>query len=256
MIALSRHRPGLGRPADGNGCWTRWPAFRAGTHVSGRSRSDGTARPRRRRAHAHADGTVHVALSDHPDPSRAPPRRRPGHLGRRPAPAAAGADRPPTARGSRWWPRPRCCSAATRSSSTSRSARDASLELFDVAGTVAYHGRGRPASWRISHHRGRTAPAWATPVQPFVVADGADVVRTLDLDLDPSARVRLRETLVLGRSGAGRRPAAEPDGDPVGGRPVLREDQLLIRPASAAVRDARRPSGDRHRRVAGPERGG
>ncbi len=23
----------------------------------------------------------------------------------------------------------------------------ASLELFDVAGTVAYHGRGRPAAW-------------------------------------------------------------------------------------------------------------
>ena len=26
----------------------------------------------------------------------------------------------------------------------------ASLDLFDVAGTVAYHGRGRPAGWRVS----------------------------------------------------------------------------------------------------------
>jgi len=35
----------------------------------------------------------------------------------------------------------------------------------------------------------------------FVVSDGADVVRTLDLCLDPIARVLLRETVVLGRSG-------------------------------------------------------
>src|SRR5918992_4742084 len=31
-----------------------------------------------------------------------------------------------------------------------RVGEDASLELFDVAGTVAYHGRGQTASWRVT----------------------------------------------------------------------------------------------------------
>ena len=74
------------------------------------------------------------------------------------------------------------------------------LELFDVAGTVAYHGRGRPASWRTAVSLADGA-CLAYAGQPFVVSDGADVTRTLSLDLAGSARVRLRETLVLGRDG-------------------------------------------------------
>jgi urease accessory protein len=76
----------------------------------------------------------------------------------------------------------------------------AELDLFDVAGTVAYHGRGRPASWRTA--LSLAAGAGLTYAgQPFVVSDGADVTRTLRLDLAGSARLRLRETLVLGRDG-------------------------------------------------------
>lgn len=74
------------------------------------------------------------------------------------------------------------------------------LELFDVAGTVAYHGRGRPAAWRTTLSVADGA-CLSYAGQPFVVSDGADVTRTLDLDLARSARLRLRETLILGRDG-------------------------------------------------------
>jgi urease accessory protein len=100
------------------------------------------------------------------------------------------------------------------------------LELFDVAGTVAYHGRGRSAGWRtiISvDDGGRLAYAG----QPLVVSDGADLGRTLQVDLAPSARLRLRDTLVLGR--AGQRGGRVRSGTllRVGGAEVWREDTDL-----------------------------
>ena len=76
----------------------------------------------------------------------------------------------------------------------------ARLDLYDVAATVAYHGRGAPAAWRLSvtvadggalRYRG----------EPFIVSDGADVRRTTQLDLAPTAELWLRETVVLGRAG-------------------------------------------------------
>ena len=103
---------------------------------------------------------------------------------------------------------------------------DATLELFDVAGTVAYHGRGKSASWRVTivvddgaclNYRGA----------PFVVSDGADVLRTLDLSLDPTASVWLRETLVLGRSGQVGGRVRSRTAITVGGHQVLLEDQHL-----------------------------
>lgn len=102
----------------------------------------------------------------------------------------------------------------------------ATLELFDVAGTVAYHGRGRPSGWRVRAvvHEGARL-RWSG--EPFVVSSGADVVRTLELDLAEDARAVLRETLVLGRAG-------EPGGRlrnrtvvRRAGREVLVEDQRL-----------------------------
>ena len=102
----------------------------------------------------------------------------------------------------------------------------AALDLFDVAGTVAYHGRGQPATWHTSvvvaeggrlRYRG----------EPFVVAEGADVARTLVATLVGSARCVLRETVVLGREGetGGRlrcRTEARRDG-----RPIWLEEQDL-----------------------------
>lgn len=100
------------------------------------------------------------------------------------------------------------------------------LDLYDVAGTVAYHGRGRLSAWhtRISVAAGGCL-LWSG--EPFVVADGADVTRTLEVEAAADAAVLLRETLVLGRSGelGGRlhnQATVSRCGDP-----VLREDQLF-----------------------------
>lgn len=76
----------------------------------------------------------------------------------------------------------------------------ARLDLFDVAGTVAYHGRGAPSAWHV-----RLAVAAGATLtyagEPFVVADGADVTRSLEVDLAEDAAVVLRDTVVLGRAG-------------------------------------------------------
>ena len=101
-----------------------------------------------------------------------------------------------------------------------------SLELFDVAGTVAYHGRGRPAAWRTTitlAERARLRYDGA----PFVVSEGADVERTLDLGLAPTANVWLRETVVLGRSGEIGGRLRSRVAVAVGGRQVFLEDQVL-----------------------------
>ena len=74
------------------------------------------------------------------------------------------------------------------------------LDLFDIAGTVAYHGRGRPAAWHVRIELADGAELRYRG-EPFVVADGADVQRTLRVELADTAGLRLRETLILGRSG-------------------------------------------------------
>jgi urease accessory protein len=102
----------------------------------------------------------------------------------------------------------------------------ATLELFDVAGTVAYHGRGTPSGWqvRVVVHEGARL-RWSG--EPFVVSHGADVLRTLELDLADDARALLRETLVLGRTGE---PGGRLRNQTVvrrAGQEVLVEDQRL-----------------------------
>lgn len=76
----------------------------------------------------------------------------------------------------------------------------AMLELSDIAGTVAYHGRGRSASWTMICRLGLRAQLRYSG-EPLVVSDGADVRRTLSVDLADGASARLRETVVLGRTG-------------------------------------------------------
>ena len=74
------------------------------------------------------------------------------------------------------------------------------LDLRDVAGTVAYHGRGRGCLVAVSLvvHPGAVL-AWAG--EPLVVCDGAQVVRTLDVDVAETGRLLLRDRVALGRSG-------------------------------------------------------
>jgi urease accessory protein len=102
----------------------------------------------------------------------------------------------------------------------------ACLELFDVAGTVAYHGRGQPAAWRTTIVLAEDAQLRYDGA-PFVVSDGADVERTFDLGLDPTAGVWLRDTVVLGRFGEIGGRLRSRTAIAVDGQPVLREDQLL-----------------------------
>jgi urease accessory protein len=76
------------------------------------------------------------------------------------------------------------------------------LEVVEPGGTVAYAMRGRQARWdvRVEVEEGGSL-VWHG--EPFVVADGADVLRHLTVELGATSRVVLRETLVLGRSGEG-----------------------------------------------------
>lgn len=72
------------------------------------------------------------------------------------------------------------------------------LEVVETAGTVAYPGP--PARWTVrAHVEAGGALAWEG--LPFVVADGADVTRTLRLDLADGARALVRDVTVLGRAG-------------------------------------------------------
>ena len=107
----------------------------------------------------------------------------------------------------------------------------AQLELFDVAATVAYHGRGRPASWRLSVDVGPGA-GFRYAGQPLIVADGADVLRTTDLTVAPDARVQVREVLVLGRAGERGGALDTSTALRLGGRDVWLEQQHL--PAGTA----------------------
>lgn len=74
------------------------------------------------------------------------------------------------------------------------------LDLLDVAGTVAYHGRGHTALVDVSLavHAGGVL-AWAG--EPLVVCDGARVTRRLRVQVEQDAVVLLRDRVALGRSG-------------------------------------------------------
>lgn len=101
------------------------------------------------------------------------------------------------------------------------------LDLVEPGGTVAYDMRGESARWDVRVDLGVEATlTWAG--QPFVVAQGADVARSLRVRASAGARLALRETLVLGRygeqPGAVRQTSAVLDAT---GQPVLVEDLPL-----------------------------
>ena len=77
-----------------------------------------------------------------------------------------------------------------------------SLEIVEPGGTVAYAMRGQQARWDVSVDV-ETGGRLVWRGEPFVVAEGADVDRSLTVELGPGAALVLRETLVLGRSGEG-----------------------------------------------------
>jgi urease accessory protein len=74
------------------------------------------------------------------------------------------------------------------------------LELVEPAGTVAYDMRGGSATWTVAVTLSdRAALTWLA--EPFVVAAGALVTRSTTLSLEEGTRARVRESLVLGRTG-------------------------------------------------------
>lgn len=111
---------------------------------------------------------------------------------------------------------------------------DASLELLEPAGTVAYPMAGNNAHWEVRIELGPAAAlAWAG--EPFVVAEGASVIRRTRVSMDLGARLALREVVVLGRHGEG--PGAlEQELDVAGpdGAPMLRES-LHVGPSSSRL---------------------
>lgn len=95
------------------------------------------------------------------------------------------------------------------------------LEVVETAGTVCYPGP--PAGWHVNAQVGVDGVlVWAG--LPFVVAQGADVVRTLRLDLADGARAVLRETTVLGRAGEDGGTARLRTDVALAGRPLLVEE--------------------------------
>lgn len=76
------------------------------------------------------------------------------------------------------------------------------LEIVEPGGTVAYAMRGSSAAWdvRIEVEDGGLV-VWDG--QPFVVAEGADVCRSLEVAVTGTGSLSLRETLVLGRAAEG-----------------------------------------------------
>lgn len=106
------------------------------------------------------------------------------------------------------------------------------LELVETSGTVAYHGRGRAASWTADVHVGRGASlVW--DALPFVVSDGADVARTTSLHVHDDGAALLRETLVLGRDGQRGGLLRSATRAVVGGRDLLVEELDLTGPHTA-----------------------
>lgn len=111
----------------------------------------------------------------------------------------------------------------------------ARLDLIEPGGTVAFDMRGGTARWDVALEVCAGARVtWAG--QPFVVSAGADVSRTTRLRADSTARVALRETLVLGRhgehAGAVRLRSTVVDER---NRPVLVEDLPLDRGTAPAL---------------------
>jgi len=74
------------------------------------------------------------------------------------------------------------------------------LDLSEITATVAYNGRGGTACWNVSIEIAQDGIlVWDG--EPLVVAEGADVVRTLRVEVAEGGRFLMRDVVVLGRYG-------------------------------------------------------
>ena len=131
-----------------------------------------------------------------PTLTRTEPEVRSSHLRGFRLPAVAGVDRVALV------PEQAVLLAGDRVTVAVRVGAGQALEIVEPGGTVAYAMRGGRARWdvRVEVEEGGSL-VWHG--EPFVVAEGADVRRTLAVDVAAGGSAVLRETLVLGRSGEG-----------------------------------------------------
>ncbi|MDP9779370.1 urease accessory protein [Nakamurella flavida] len=108
------------------------------------------------------------------------------------------------------------------------------LEVVEIAGTVAYDAAGEASSWtvRASVEAGGTL-VWSG--EPFVVADGANTVRTLDISLAQGATATVRDVLVLGRTGERGGAVRSVTRADLAGHPLLAEDLDLADPVDRGL---------------------
>lgn len=100
------------------------------------------------------------------------------------------------------------------------------LEVIEPSGLVAYDAGGQRSTWRLT----ATVDAGATLIwrgAEFVAARGSNAQRSSELILAPDARVLLKETLVLGRSGESGIVLANRMAASLDGQELLVEELLL-----------------------------
>lgn len=108
------------------------------------------------------------------------------------------------------------------------------LEVVEIAGTVAYDAGGEASSWtvRASVAAGGTL-VWSG--EPFVVAQGANTLRTLDVSLADGASATVRDVLVLGRAGEQGGAVRSVTRVDCAGAPLLVDDLDLSTPVDRAL---------------------
>ncbi len=100
------------------------------------------------------------------------------------------------------------------------------LALEDIGGTVAYNADGERSTWTgdVVVEAGGVF-LWHS--LPLVVADGANVARTMRITLAATARTCLRETIVLGRVGETGGRIHQRTDITIDGRPVFIEELVI-----------------------------
>ncbi|WP_328327606.1 urease accessory protein UreD [Kribbella sp. NBC_00382] len=115
------------------------------------------------------------------------------------------------------------------------------LDIIETAGTVAYAMRGGSARWDVTVELTDGAQlTWHG--EPFVVSEGADVTRSMTVDLESGCTMAFRESLVFGRHGETGGTLRSSQRARLDGELLLAEDLDLsptARPGWAILGDAR-----------------
>ena len=107
------------------------------------------------------------------------------------------------------------------------------LEIVEVTGLGTHAVEHARTQWLVDVRLAQGAVlVW--PTLPIVVAEGADVLRLMHVDLAPDARVVMRETLVLSRAGRTGGRIRSTIRARLDGRPLL-ADTFVVEPSAPLV---------------------